>query len=84
MHIQLIDASVHAKKTDARNVCARARNHYDPQDAERLFMTDSTAEITDLEGAGSLDWAGQGSVYHKSFEGFRQTHEHMAGTMYFC
>jgi hypothetical protein len=65
-------------------VCARARNHYDPQAAQRLFMTDNTVETTDLDDAGPLDWASKEGVCDEGFEGFRQTHERMAGTMYFC
>ena len=66
-------------KLDARKLCSRAINHYDPQESLQLFTSDIETETTDPAGAGSS--ASDEGV----FQGvFRQPHERMAGTMYFC
>jgi len=59
----------------AHNVCSRAKNHYNPQDGQRLFAFDiMTGTITQAH-------AGGGNEYES---GFRRAHERMAKTMYFC
>jgi len=69
--------SVPAPVYYAHNVCTRAKNHYDPQEGQRLFDSDIVTENTDQGGAG-------GSADAEFQRGFRQTHENMAKTMYFC
>jgi hypothetical protein len=43
------------QNSDAPNVCGRVKNHYDPQESQRLFASDVAPEnITDPSGAGIL------------------------------
>ncbi|KAH9980470.1 Piwi domain-containing protein [Russula compacta] len=73
------DPSLSPLIVDARNVCTRAKNHYDPQQGQRLFMSEIATETTDPAVAAFA--AGSGGEFQR---GFRQTHERMARTMYFC
>lgn len=55
---------------DARNVCTRGKNHYDPQQVQRLFPS----EIMGTENIPGLN----------DFQShFQQTHESQASRMYF-
>ncbi|KAH9992243.1 argonaute-like protein [Russula compacta] len=61
----------------AHNVCKRAKNHYDPEQSLRLAMSDISTETTDPTQTAA-------STADEFQRGFRQTHERMAKTMYFC
>lgn len=66
-------------KLDARNVCTRAKSHYDPQQRRRLFGSDTATETTDAPGSETTK-----DILGEFKKGFQQTHERMAKTMYFC
>ncbi|KAI0248860.1 Piwi domain-containing protein [Lactifluus subvellereus] len=67
--------SVPAPVYYAHNVCTRAKNHYEPQQSRTMFGSEIATETTDTGGTTSAN------EYER---GFRQTHERMAKTMYFC
>src|SRR5712691_3807732 len=66
------------QKPDAHNVCSRAKNHYDPQQGQRLFYPDIVTEATTQASAGTSA-SGGGNEYQR---GFQNTHENMARVMY--
>jgi hypothetical protein len=81
---------------DAHNVCRRAKNHYDPQQVQRLFDSDlagtedSPPDTADrararrggARGGGRGARGGRGGNEFQS--GFQQAHERQAERMYFC
>ncbi|KAH9992241.1 argonaute-like protein [Russula compacta] len=71
--------SVPAPVYYARNVCTRAKTHYDPQQRRRLFEPDTATETTDAPGSETTK-----DISGELREGFQQTHERMAKMMYFC
>jgi len=66
--------SVPAPVYYAHNVCTRAKNHYEPQQGLRMFGSEIATETTDTGATSENEYQ----------RGFRQTHENMARTMYFC
>jgi len=72
--------SVPAPVYYAHNVCSRAKNHYDPQQSQRLFDSDIVTEAT-THASAETSARGSGNEYQR---GFLPTHENMARVMYFC
>ncbi|KAH9992239.1 Piwi domain-containing protein [Russula compacta] len=59
----------------AHNVCTRAKNHYNPQQGQRLFMSDIATETTDPTGPASA--AGSGDLPSNTILSPMDTHPYV-------
>jgi hypothetical protein len=82
------------KNPDAHNVCRRAKNHYDPEEVQRLFSPDTASTEDDDRAAQRGGRGGRGGGGNRNTpprdhgndfrECLQQAHERMQMKMYFC